>query len=117
MKRVLLKSLVVGSFVVLLVGCGSTGVLPIGNNLYLIDAQGGSALQSAGRSKRNALREANEHCTQQRLIMNVIKMKAYDGIPGVLLPHTELTFECLYPGEDAQDNIRPDIKIQTEEIP
>ncbi len=99
-----------------LAACGSTGVIPIGNNLYMVDAHGGSAVQTASRSKKNVLIEAGKYCEARNLMMNMIKMKAYDGIPGQRFPHTELTFECVSIGS-AKNHVSPDIKVEVEKLP
>lgn len=110
-----LRILFVVALLGLIAACTSTGVTPMGRDTYMI-ARKGTAVSSGSGLKAALLREANEWCTKQGLVMVVVSTKALDGIPGVQFANAELVFRAVKAGdvEDVRTNLEkaPDRVIE-----
>lgn len=75
-------------------GCAaSTGVIPIGNNMYMVSHRDNSINSSLGALKAEAYNEASAYCSKQKKTMKVIKS---NDVPRSLgqFPETEVHFVC-----------------------
>lgn len=83
----------------IIAGCASsTGVVPIGQDSYMISKRGGSAFTSAGSLKADVFTEANEFCDKKGRKLFGLREGTLDGGIGVY-PRAELEFMCLAPGD------------------
>jgi len=92
-------------FLIGIFGCASTGILSVGKDTYMVSKQSATGYQSAVGIKADVLREANEFCVKQGLIMVVISLKTKDGVPGRSYATAELIFRAVPPGD--KENQRP----------
>ena len=91
---------------VALAGCvASTGVVPIGKDTYMVSRQSATGFESAVGVKGQVLKEANEFCAKQGLVMVLVSLNTKDGVPGRSYATAELVFRAVRP-EDAE-NQRP----------
>lgn len=79
----------------ILAGCSSTGVHPIGGDQYFISVQSSQLLFGTPvLSERSAYKDAQEFCTDQgKPQVNTVKLETKDSVlqtPG----HINLTFTC-----------------------
>lgn len=84
-----------------LAGCAAnSGVVPMGQDTYLVSRQAATGFSGAGTLKAEALREGNEYCVNQKKIMQVIHTE--EARPPYVLgnyPKAEIQFMCLNPND------------------
>ena len=107
-KLTLLRALCATAFVIGIASCASTGILPIGKDTYMVSKQTATGFQSAVGIKGEILREANEFCAKQGLVMVIVSLNTKDGVPGHSYATAELVFRAVRP-EDAE-NQRPQLE-------
>lgn len=90
------------------VGCASTGIVPIGKDTYMVSKQSATGYESAVGNKGQVLVEANKFCTRQGLVMVLVSLNTKDGVPGRSYATAELVFRAVGP-EDAE-NQRPKLE-------
>lgn len=79
----------------LLAGCASsTGVVPIGQNTFMIAREDNSPAASLGTLKAAAVKEAAAFCASQTKVMQVIKENDTPRSLGQF-PQTTLQFQCI----------------------
>jgi hypothetical protein len=83
--------------IVLLTGCASnSGVMPIGQDTYMVSRQAASAFSGTGTLKAEAFQEATQYCTKVGKLMQVVSTQ--DAQPPYILgnfPKSEVQFMCL----------------------
>jgi hypothetical protein len=83
--------------IVLFAGCASnSGVVPAGQDTYIVSRQAATGFSGSGTLKADALREANQHCDSQKKVLKVVKIT--ETQPPYLLgnfPKVEVEFMCL----------------------
>lgn len=81
----------------ILVGCASnSGVVPMGNDTYMVSRQAASGFSGMGTLKAEAMREAYQQCQKTGKIVEVIEV--IDAKPPYILgnfPKTEIRFKCV----------------------
>ena len=109
MKRLYLLSLLI------IVGCASSsGVVPIGKDLYMVSGRGKSpGGYSGGEVKAAAIREANQYCNASGKKLQVVNSTQQDMRFGVEAT-AELQFMCL--DSDDSDYSRTTIKREADRI-
>jgi hypothetical protein len=89
--------LIIAFALVLLVGCASnSGVVPMGNETYMVSRQAASGFSGMGTLKADAMREAYAQCQKTGKRVEVIE--TIDAKPPYILgnfPKTEIRFECV----------------------
>lgn len=91
----------------LLVGCSSTGVIPMDRDSYMIGKKDGMpGLGISLSNKADVYKEANEFCVKKGQEVQTLRVTTTPAQPGVL-GYTELQFKCVQPGSTAQP-LRPD---------
>ncbi|MDZ7669789.1 MAG: hypothetical protein U5Q16_10345 [Gammaproteobacteria bacterium] len=83
-------------FVAFLSGCASnTGVVNLADGEYMIANQASTGFSGVGFIKADALKEAEQHCSDQDKDMEVVKLWENEGpyLAGKF-PRIELTFRC-----------------------
>ena len=99
MNKLLLMLLAVGG---LLVGCSSTGVIPMDRDSYMIGKKDGMpGLGVSLSNKAEVYKEANEFCANKNLEVQTLRVITTSAKPGVL-GYTELQFKCVLRGSTAQ---------------
>jgi len=91
-----------------LVGCASTGIVPIGKDTYMVSKQSATGFESAVGVKGQVLQEANEFCAKQGLVMVLVSLNSKDGVPGRSYATAEFVFRAVRP-EDVE-NQRPTLE-------
>jgi hypothetical protein len=96
MKRILVSSIIV------LAGCAiNTGVVPIGQDTFMVSRQAATGFSGLGDLKGEAFREANQYCLDQRKSVQVLH--ASESSPPYIFgnfPKAVIQFRCL----DANDS-------------
>lgn len=79
-----------------LAGCAtSSGVVPTGNNEYLISRSEKGFDKTGSQVKADALKEANSFCNNQNKQMEIIKVTSKDMMPFKSDAQAELQFRCV----------------------
>lgn len=83
--------------VVLVSGCAAnSGIVPMGNNTYMVSRQAATGFTGMGTLKAEAMREAYTQCSQTGKAVKVIE--TIDARPPYILgnfPKTEIRFKCI----------------------
>jgi len=96
-----------------LVGCASTGVIPMDQDSYMIGKKDGTpGLGVSLSNKAEVYREANEFCRAKALEVMTLEVITTPARPAQL-GSTELRFKCVAPGGTAQPfQMIPDTVIE-----
>ncbi|ESS73475.1 hypothetical protein MGMO_20c00300 [Methyloglobulus morosus KoM1] len=85
------------SIVLILSGCAAnSGVVPMGNDTYMVSRQAASGFSGMGTLKADAMREAYQQCEITGKRVEVIE--AIDAKPPYIFgnfPKTEIRFKCV----------------------
>lgn len=87
MKRLIL--------VAVLSGCGTTGVVPIGQDTYMVSSQSATGFTSGGQVAAELYKEAGAHCASQNKQLQPVNIRSVDGVPYRSMASAELQFRCL----------------------
>lgn len=97
---------------VLLVGCASnSGVVPIGDDMFMVSRQAATGFSGLGTLKADALQEANQYCVAQNKMAQVIS--ATEAEPPFILgnfPKADVQFRCVDAALKHSDDISADSK-------
>lgn len=90
MKKIVLLCALLG-------GCASTGIIPMGKDMYLVSKKspGGVAVPPS-EIKAEILIEANEYCKTLGANIDIINVKEIEARPFVRMSSAELQFMCLH---------------------
>jgi len=84
-------------FSVVLFGCASnSGIVPMGNDTYMVSRQAASGFSGMGTLKADAMKEAYQQCQKTGKSVDVIE--AIDTKPPYIFgnfPKTEIRFKCI----------------------
>lgn len=79
----------------LLTACASTsGVVPMGNNSYMISRSEKGFDTTGSRVKAEALKEANEFCLSRNMKIEIVKSTQKDMVPFKSDAQSEVEFKC-----------------------
>lgn len=108
-----LASLLITLPLMLLVGCQSTGVIPMDRDSYMIGKKDGApGLGVSLTNKAEVYREANDFCGKKGLEVETLQVTTTPAAPA-RLGSTELQFRCVTPGSAAQPLVnKPDATIE-----
>src|SRR5215472_17598659 len=88
----------------LMAGCSAqTGVVPTGQNSYLVAKQGATGFPGLGNLKAEALQEANQYCVGRG--SDLFVTRSTETQPPYVLgnyPRAEIEFRCASPGKTAE---------------
>ena len=94
----------------ILVGCASnSGVVPIGDNTFMVSRQAATGFSGLGTLKVDALREANYFCLSQNKKLHVIS--ATEAEPPFILgnfPKADVRFNCVDSDAGHSNNVSAD---------
>ncbi|MCG7565992.1 hypothetical protein MHM95_06795 [Pseudoalteromonas sp. CnMc7-15] len=80
-----------------LLGCAkNSGVIPYGENTFMVSRQAATGFSGMGNLKSEALEEASAHCANSGKQVKVLK--EVDAEPPYILgnyPRTEIHFQCI----------------------
>lgn len=93
MQRILLPIVCVG-LSLFLVACSSTGVLPVGENSYMLSKQTATGYQTAVKIRSEVMQEASAYCSKSNKHFVIQDMQSRDGVPGRSYATVSLTFGC-----------------------
>lgn len=80
--------------IVLFAGCGSTGVVPIGRDGYMVTNRSATIMASGSEMMADLFKEATEYCEKQGKAMKVLNESKLEPIPFVRGASAELRFRC-----------------------
>ena len=87
----------------LLAGCASTGIVPIGQDTYMLTKKSPACgFASAEGTKADLYLEANAFCAERKKQIQTVEAIARDGVPFVRCASAELHFRCV--DEDTTKN-------------
>jgi len=93
----------------LLTGCFSTGVVPMGQNHYSISKTSSACgFRDAGGVRADVYKEMNEYCTTKSLYPEVISIEALDGVLGRRCASATVEFRCVH---QTEANLAPSGKL------
>lgn len=78
-----------------LIGCASSGPIPIGQDTFMITKQSTTGFHSGASVKAEIYREANEYCVKTGKQLQPVSDRQVDGVPGKAFANAEITFRCL----------------------
>ena len=100
MNRVYTSIIICGA--AMLIGCQSTGVIPMDQDSYMIGKKDGSPGAGVSFTNKAAVyKEANEFCHGKGREVQTMSVNTLPSAPG-RLGSTELIFKCVPPGGTAQ---------------
>lgn len=115
----MLNKIIAGVAIIMLSACavtsGTTDIVPIGKDTYMVGRPGGFFTLSGGEVKAQLFRDANEFCLSQGKNVMPVSTSSRDSAPYTYAT-AELQFRCLADGDpDLQRptmKARPDITIE-----
>ena len=96
-----MKNILFLTLVLFLIGCAAnTGVVPIGQDTFMVSRQAATGFSGSGNLKAEAFREANQFCINQGKSLQVVNTSE-SGPPYILgnFPKAEIQFMCLDPND------------------
>lgn len=108
--------IIIFSVVVFLTGCASSGVVPMGQDTFMISKQSSTGFHSAGSVKADIYKEGSEYCASQGKEFQPVNDHGVDGVPGRSFASAEVQFRCLRKGdaELSRPTMRPIANIRIE---
>jgi Short C-terminal domain len=85
--------------IVLLTGCASSGVIPMGQDTFMISKQSSTGFHSAGSVKADIYKEGSAYCASQGKEFQPVNDHGVDGVPGRSFASAEVQFRCLTKGD------------------
>ena len=91
--------------ITLLSGCASTGVVPMGQNLYTISKTSPACgFRDAGGVRAEIFQEMSQYCSEKRLQPEVVTIEALDGVIGRRCASATVEFRCV---KASEENLTP----------
>jgi len=79
-------------------GCASTGVVPIGQGVYMLTKKSAACgFASAEGTMSDLYKEANKFCATKHMQVDSVEAIPRDGVPFVRCASAELHFKCVTP--------------------
>ncbi len=110
------RRITVIAVVVFLTGCASSGVVPMGQDTFMISKQSATGFSSAGAVKADIYREGSAYCASQGKEFQPVNDHGVDGVPGRAFASAEVQFRCLNKGdaELSRPTMKPIANIRIE---
>lgn len=84
------------AIVALMAGCASTGVVPIGEDTYMLaKTSAACGFRSASGTKAKLYEEAGAFCRKQGKTVRTVEVTGKDGVPFARCASAELQFKCV----------------------
>lgn len=78
-----------------LAGCASSGVIPFGQDTYMVTKKSAGGMFVAGSQvKADLYIEANEYCARSGKTVETVSATSQNAIPLTRMPNAELQFRC-----------------------
>ena len=108
-----MKKLLLTFSMLLIIGCSSTGIIPLDRDSYMIGKKDGMpGLGVSLSNKAEVYKEANEFCSGKNLEVETLRVVTEPAKPAQL-GYTELHFRCIQKGAKAKPLVRePDAIIE-----
>lgn len=91
-----MKNLLITAPILFLVGCASTGPVPMGQNHYSISKTSAACgFRDAGGVRADLYQEMTAFCTSKSLLPEVLSIEALDGVIGVRCASATVEFRCI----------------------
>lgn len=90
-----MKIAIAALLVAAIAGCASTGVVPTGQDVFMLAKTGGAPGMSGAEVTADLYREANAFCTQKHRQMETIKVTEHDWRAFVRMASSKLEFRCV----------------------
>lgn len=91
------KKILITIFSSIIVGCAAnSGIVPMGNNTYMVSRQAATGFSGMGTLKADAMKEAYQECQKTNKSISVLEV--IDAKPPYILgnfPKTEIRFKCI----------------------
>ncbi|HIQ46394.1 MAG TPA: SHOCT domain-containing protein [Sulfurovum sp.] len=100
-------------FALIVTGCGTSKVLALGNSTYMVSSDGAGF--SSHKEKQAVIEAAQKYCSERNLVMQIVTLKAENGVMGRRPPQAELVFRALSPN-DPEAKKRPNISSNVTSI-
>jgi hypothetical protein len=84
---------------IFLAGCASSGVIPMGQDTFMITKQSSTGFHSAGSVKADIYSEGSAYCVSQGKEFQPVNDHGVDGVPGRSFASAEVQFRCLSKGD------------------
>lgn len=92
-----MRIFLISALTLLVTGCATnSGVVPIGQNSYMVSRQAATGFSGSGKLKAEAFQEASEYCTKIGKYLQVVNTE--EAKPPFILgnfPKAEVQFRCL----------------------
>ena len=100
--------------VAFMTGCASSGVIPIGQDTYMISKQSSTGFHSAGSVKADIYQEGFAYCAAKDKEFQPVNERGVDGIPGRSFASAEVHFRCLSKGDPElnRPTLKPEANIR-----
>jgi hypothetical protein len=108
-----MKKIVLVVALTTLVGCASSGVVPIGQDTYMVSKNGAAGFSSSGSLKAELFQEAAAYCVSQKKIFQVVNTSGNAGGFGHT-PEAEVQFMCL--NQDDAELVRPKLRKEADTV-
>jgi hypothetical protein len=107
------------SAVALLAACASSGVVPVGQDTFMVTKQSTTGFHSGASVKAELFPEAAAYCGKVGKELQPVAERLVDGVPGRSFASAELTFRCLAAGDPAlsRPTPRPYANVRVEQQP
>lgn len=93
-QGIIMKAVLI-AIVMITAGCTSnSGVVPVGEGLYLISRSEKGFDRTGSGVKANALKEANSYCEQNKKQIQVVEASSKDMVPFKSDAQAEIHFKC-----------------------
>jgi len=87
------------TLIAFLTGCASSGVVPMGQDTFMISKQSSTGFHSAGSVKADIFQEGSAYCASQGKEFQPVNDHGVDGVPGRSFASAEVQFRCLSKGD------------------
>jgi len=95
----MMNKIVLMTLVATLVGCASSGPVPIGKDTFMISKQSaGGMFVAASSIKVEIIKEAYAFCGSENKVFQLVNSQEVPSIPG-RMPSAEIHFMCLAEGD------------------
>lgn len=91
--------IIIFAAIVFLTGCVSSGVVPMGQDTFMITKQSSTGFHSASSVKADIYKEGSAYCASQGKEIQPVNDQGVDGVPGRSFANAEIQFRCLSKGD------------------
>lgn len=110
------SKLILSMLLATLAGCASSGVVPVGQDTFMISKQSSTGFHSGASVKADIYREGSAYCESKGKEFQPVSDRWLDGIPGMAFANAEVQFRCLNKGDHelSRPTMKPMANIRIE---